>query len=95
MPGLSQNKATRIAQRLPRREMSHMTRAETPAVCLPLQVEFHHCGVCVFKGVPEVQALIQLSSRHLAARRFPEGLPSRKAKLVAAPQGLQCSISLS
>ena len=59
------------------------------------QVEFHHRGVCMFKGVGEPQHLVQLTSARLAARQFPDSLPSKKGKLIAAAQGLQCSLDLS
>ena len=61
------------------------------------QVDFHHRGLVLFKGIDAAQPLIQISSSHLAARDFADGLPSKgkKGRLVAPPEGLRCSVFLS
>lgn len=47
-----------------------------------------------FKGLPEVQTMVQFNSRRLADRAFSSQPPSRKAKCLSAGHGLQCIITL-
>ena len=46
------------------------------------QVHISHVGQMRFKGVAEVQSVMQFSTAHLAARQFPTDPPSTKADLV-------------
>lgn len=47
------------------------------------QVHISHVGQMRFKGVAEVQNVMQFSTAHLAARQFPTAPPSAKADLVS------------
>lgn len=49
---------------------------------LAKQVHISHVGQMRFKGVAEVQSVMQFSTAHLAARQFPTDPPSAKADLV-------------
>lgn len=62
-----------------------------------MQVEFHHVGACKLKGMAQVQHLIQVTSAHLAARKYPDGIPNagKKTKLLAAGQGFQYALHLT
>ena len=59
-----------------------------------MQVEIHHCGMYAFKGLSELQTVMQINLRSLAGRKFPPPHSNKKAKLVAAARGLQCRILL-
>ena len=58
---------------------------------LPVQVDITHCGVYHFKGVPDLQTVMQLSTRRLSGRTFPSNPPSGKTRVMAAARGLQVS----
>ena len=59
-----------------------------------LQIQIHHRGVYHFKGLAEPIALMQINSATLAGRRFPDTAPSKKAKQLAEPLGLKCTVVL-
>ena len=59
-----------------------------------LQIQIHHRGMYHFKGLAEPIALMQINSATLAGRSFPGTAPSKKAKQLAPPMGLQCTIVL-
>ncbi|KAK9791857.1 hypothetical protein WJX73_005571 [Symbiochloris irregularis] len=54
------------------------------------EVELHHCGLFHFKGLADLQSVIQVNSVKLAGRTFPAQLPSKKGKLVGPAKGLRC-----
>ena len=58
------------------------------------QVEIHHHGVYLFKGLTEPSAVIQMSRRKWAARKFPPPQSNRKAQLVGPGLGLLATIQL-
>lgn len=64
------------------------------SVRFAMQVQLYHRGLYAFKGVEEIQTIIQLTSTHLAARHYPAGLPSKKGRLVAPAQGLLCTLTM-
>ena len=47
-----------------------------------------------FKGLAEPIALMQINSATLAGRCFPDTACSRKAKQLAEPLGLKCTVIL-
>ena len=59
-----------------------------------MQIQIHHRGVFQFKGLSEPIALMQINSATLAARRFPDTVPSKKAKQLTDALGLQCTLVL-
>lgn len=59
-----------------------------------LQVELHHCGVYLFKGLTEPSTIVQVNRRKWMRRKFPALQMSNKAKLVGPKQGLLCVIQL-
>ena len=59
-----------------------------------MQIQLRHCGVYQFKGLAQPQALMQINSAALAGRTFPAGAFNKKAKQLAPPLGLQCTLLL-
>ena len=47
-----------------------------------------------FKGLTQPQPLISINSAALSGRTFPLGAASKKAKQLAPPLGLQCTVLL-
>ena len=52
-----------------------------------------HCGTYHFKGVSDLQTVMQLCTRRLAKRQFPLDPPSLKTRVTAPSRGLQCTVS--
>ena len=50
--------------------------------CCCCQVHISHVGQMRFKGVAQVQSVMQFSTAHLSSRQFPADPPSAKAELV-------------
>lgn len=57
------------------------------------QVHITHVGQMRFKGVAEIQSVMQFSTAHLAARQFPAEPPSAKAELVTASALHRCTVA--
>lgn len=73
------------------------TQADTPAALEPdavWQVDIVHCGVYHFKGVSDLQTVMQLNTRRLAGRTFSQTPPSHKTRVISGPRGLQVSCRL-
>ena len=58
-----------------------------------LQVHVSHIGDIKFKGVTDVQSVMQFNTAHLAPRQFPQLPPSAKADLVRSPLMTHCPCS--
>ena len=55
-----------------------------------LQIYIHHCGTCQFRGVPEIQTVLQISRGALNGRLYPPGYANpKKAAAVGPAKGLQ------
>ena len=67
---------------------------QSPELPSAPQIQIHHRGVYHFKGLSEPIALMQINSAALAGRRFPDTVPSKKAKQLAEPLGLKCTVVL-
>ena len=59
-----------------------------------VQVEVHHCGLYHFKGLSELQNVVQINSTQMAGREFPDRLPTKKGKLVGPARGLQFVVTM-
>ena len=60
-----------------------------------MQLFLRHCGTCQFRGVPEVQTVIQISRGALDGRLFPTAFANpKKASLMAEAKGLQAVLEL-
>lgn len=60
-----------------------------------MQICIRHCGTCQFRGVPEVQTVLQISRGALDGRVFPPGYANaKKAIAVGAAKGLQAVLVL-
>ena len=60
-----------------------------------MQICIRHCGTCQFRGVPEVQTVLQISRGHLDGRQFPPGFANpKKATALGAAKGLQAVLVL-
>ena len=51
-------------------------------------------GLWQFKGLADLQNVIQINSVQLSGRTFPASFPTKKGKLVGPARGLQCIITM-
>lgn len=54
----------------------------------------HHRGLFHFKGLADLQSVVQINSVKLAGRTFPAQLPTKKGKMVGPAKGLKCVMVL-
>ena len=55
-----------------------------------MQIYIHHCGTCQFRGVPEIQTVLQISRGALDGRLYSHGYANPKKAAAAGPaKGLQ------
>ena len=61
-----------------------------------VQICIRHCGTCQFRGVPEVQTVLQISRGALDGRVFPPGFANpKKATPMGPAKGLQAVLVLA
>ena len=61
-----------------------------------VQICIRHIGTCLFRGVPEVQTVLQISRGALDSRQYPTDLANvKKATPVGAAKGLQAVLVLN
>lgn len=61
--------------------------------CTCLQVQLHHVGLILSKGLTEPTSLVQISRSRWAHRTLTSMLVSKKAKMLAPGRGLVCSFN--
>lgn len=57
-----------------------------------VQVDIHHCGVLLFKGLSEPANVVQISRSKWAQRTLTALQLNKKAKILGAGKGLLCTI---
>ena len=62
---------------------------------LAVQIYIRHCGTCQFRGISEVQTVLQISRGVLDGRTYRPGYANpKKAHALGAAKGLQAVLQL-